>query len=295
MSLIGKRFAALRDKKHCGFIPFIVAGDPDLETTAELLSALRRLDPIAIEVGVPFSDPTADGPVIQRAAERSLRRGTNLMGIFQMLKRLPRDQAAPIVLFSYYNPILQFGIEKFARTAADCDVAGVLVVDLPAEAAAPLHKQLRRRNIDLIFLAAPTTTEQRLKQIARLATGFIYAVARTGVTGTACELADESQHLVTRIRAATELPIAVGFGITTREQARRVCRYADAAVVGSRLVAEIETASARKRSSRSSVVRAVIQCARQFVQSAREEGCAHLVPPSPGGPGAAGGDQRRVV
>jgi tryptophan synthase alpha chain len=265
MSLLRERFSDLRARNRCGFIPFIVAGDPDLQTTGRLLSALTRLDPVAIEVGVPFSDPTADGAVIQRAAQRSLRKGTDLSGIFRLLKRSRPNQLAPIVLFSYYNPILQFGIEQFARTAANHGVAGVLVVDLPAEAAAPLHQHIRRQNIDLIFLVTPTTADHRLKQIARLASGFIYAVSRTGVTGTARELADESQHLVARIRAASDLPIAVGFGIATRSQARRVCHYADAAVVGSRLVAEIEGAAAAKRSSGAKIVRSVLRCARQFV------------------------------
>lgn len=265
MSAIQERFAACRAEKRGGFIPFVVAGDPDLETTAELLVTLSRLEPVAIEVGVPFSDPTADGPVIQRAAERALRQGTTLAGIFQMLGSLPRSQTAPVVLFSYYNPILQFGIRRFVRAAADCGVAGVLVVDLPAEAATTLHQQLRRQRIDLIFLVAPTTSNQRLKHIAQLASGFVYAVARTGVTGTASALADESRRLVARIRETTDLPVAVGFGITTREQARRVCRSADAAVVGSRLVAEIESATARKAFTRAAVVRRVIRCARQFV------------------------------
>ncbi|MEP7014086.1 MAG: tryptophan synthase subunit alpha [Verrucomicrobiota bacterium] len=264
MSLLRERFDSFRREKRCGFIPFIVAGDPDLETTAELLPTLRRLDPVAIELGVPFSDPTADGPVIQRASQRSLRNGTNLLKIFQMLKRVRRNKGAPIVLFSYYNPILQFGIEKFSRAAADCGVAGALVVDLPVDAAAPLHEKLRQRDVDLIFLVAPTTTDRRLKQITRLATGFIYAVSRTGVTGTTRELADESQEIVARIRTATTLPVAVGFGISTGVQARRVCRYADAAVVGSRLVQEIEGAAAlRKRGNE--LERIVLRCARQFV------------------------------
>jgi tryptophan synthase alpha chain len=265
MSLLRERFNKLRAAQRCGFIPFIVAGDPDLPTTGELLFALTRLDPVAIELGIPFSDPTADGAVIQRAAQRSLRQGTDLSAIFRLLKQSRRHQLAPIVLFSYYNPILQFGIELFARTASNHGVAGVLVVDLPVEAAAPLHLQLRRRNIDLIFLVAPTTTDRRLKQIARLASGFIYSVSRTGVTGTARELADESQNLVARIRGASNLPIAVGFGIATRTQARHVGHFADAAVVGSRLVAEIESASAAKGSSRTRIVHAALRCARQFV------------------------------
>ncbi len=264
MSRLRESFVSRAAAGRNGFIPFLVAGDPDLETTAALLPALSALNPVAIEVGVPFSDPTADGPVIQRAAQRSLEKGTSLAEILACLKRIPPNDLAPIVLFSYYNPILQFGIERFVREADACGIAGVLVVDLPAEAAVPLHERLRRREIDLIFLATPTTSDDRLKRIARMARGFIYVVARTGVTGTARELKDESEALVARIRAITDLPVAVGFGITTGAQAKRVCRYADAVVVGSRLVAEIEEATAGRTFQRKKVVEAAVRCARQF-------------------------------
>ncbi|MBA3543909.1 MAG: tryptophan synthase subunit alpha [Chthoniobacterales bacterium] len=263
---MSESFSAASAARRGGFIPFLVAGDPDLKTTAALLPALSELAPVAIEVGVPFSDPTADGPVIQRAAQRALANGTSLNDILALLRRSSPNELAPLVLFSYYNPIFQLGVGEFARAAAACGVAGVLVVDLPAEAAGPLHTQLLRRKIDLIFLATPTTTDERLKRIARMASGFVYAVARTGVTGTARELKDESQNLVARIRSVTDLPVAVGFGITTGAQAKRVCGYADAAVVGSRLVAEIEEASGAggAAKSRADVVRAAIECARQF-------------------------------
>lgn len=264
MNRLEESFGALRAERRAGFIPFLVAGDPDLEATAAILPALSRLNPVAIEVGVPFSDPTADGPVIQRAAQRSLAQGTSLARILALLKRLSPNELVPIVLFSYYNPILQFGIEPFARAAQASGVAGVLVVDLPLEAASALHKQLRRQNIDLVFLATPTTSEARLQRIAQQASGFIYAVARTGVTGTARELRDESQELVARIRTVSDLPVVVGFGITRGAQARRVCRYADAAVVGSRLVAEIESTSAGKRCRRSELVRSVLGLAKEF-------------------------------
>ncbi len=265
MRSLQESFRRAGAKKRGGFIPFLVAGDPDLATTGALLSGLSELEPVAIEVGVPFSDPTADGPIIQRAAQRSLERGTSLAKILELLKTFHPNELAPLVLFSYYNPIFQFGIEKFARAAAECGVAGVLVVDLPAEAAVPLQAQLRRRKIDLIFLATPTTTDARLKQIARLASGFIYVVARTGVTGTARELTDESQELVRRIRALSDLPVAVGFGITTGAQAKKVCRYADAAVVGSRLVAEIEKIAAVRGVTQKKMVRALVDGARQFI------------------------------
>jgi len=263
MSQIGERFAAVRREKRCGFIPFIVAGDPDLQTTADLLRQLSKLAPAAIEVGVPFSDPTADGPVIQRAAERARKNGTTLARVLEMTAGCRVE--APLVLFSYYNPILQFGLEKFARAVARARIAGVLTVDLPAEAAAPLQAQLRRREIDLIFLVAPTTSDERLHKIAGLASGFIYAVARTGVTGTARELADESQQLVRRIRTFSDLPIAVGFGINNRAQAKRVCSYADAAVVGSLLVGAIDAELKRRGFSRVTITQRVLELARQFV------------------------------
>jgi tryptophan synthase alpha chain len=246
MSALSERFAQRRGR---GF-------DPSLTTTKKLLRALSRLDPVAIELGVPFSDPAADGLVIQEAAQRALRAGSDLRKILRMLGGIPPNELAPIIIFSYYNPILQFGLEKFARAAAASRVAGVLVVDLPAESAAALQKQLRRKKIDLIFLVAPTTSEGRLKQIAKLASGFIYAVSRTGVTGAAGELADESRALVRRVRAVTDLPVAVGFGIRTGPQARRVLRYADAAVVGSRLVAALAESGGS--------VQAAMKCARQF-------------------------------
>lgn len=264
MSALAERFAAVKREKRCGFIPFVVAGDPDLPTTGAILRELSKGEPVAIEVGVPFSDPTADGPVIQRAAERALRNGTDLAGILQMLRSIAGHAVAPIVLFSYYNPILQFGVEKFARSLRACGVAAVLVVDLPAEAAAPLQQRLRAEEIDLIMLVAPTTSDARLVQIARVARGFVYAVARTGVTGTETRGVDESRQLVARIRNATDVPVAVGFGITNREQARRVCRYADAAVVGSRIVADIERVTVGKHFTRTAVLRAVGRCAGEF-------------------------------
>jgi tryptophan synthase alpha chain len=263
MSRLDRRFAALRAEKRCGFIPFVVAGDPDLGTTPALLSALSATEPAAIEVGVPFSDPTADGPAIQRASQRALAGGATLAGVLQTLGHRPNERPIPLILFSYYNPILQFGLERFARLAAERGIAGVLVVDLPAEAAAPLATQLRRCQIDLIFLVAPTTSEQRLRRIARLASGFIYAVARPGVTGRASNNSDESKQLVARVRAVTNLPVAVGFGIRTPAHARRVCRYADAAVVGSRLVELIEAASARNL-PRARLLRQVRDYAAQF-------------------------------
>ena len=263
MRRLEQAFAALRDGKRAGFIPFIVAGDPDPDTTVELLCALSDAGATAIELGVPFSDPAADGPVIQRAGQRALTRGITLADIFGMLDKHGAKISAPLVLFGYYNPILQFGLRKFADAAQRCGIAGVLVTDLPAEAAEPLRTLLHERDIDLIFLVAPTTNDTRLRQIVQLASGFIYAIARTGVTGTHRELQDESETLVRRIRSVSDLPVAVGFGITDRARARAVVRYADAAVVGSRLVAEIEEATAGKW-RRKAVVQRITECAREF-------------------------------
>jgi tryptophan synthase alpha chain len=264
VSRLQEAFAAAREQKRTGFVPFIVAGDPDLETSAELLRALSDVGATAIEVGVPFSDPAADGPVIQRAGQRALSRGVTLHDILEMLAKHGGTISAPLVLFSYYNPLLQFGLRKFADAAQRCGVAGVLVTDLPAEAAEPLRSLLHERDIDLIFLVAPTTSDVRLQHIAKLASGFIYAIARTGVTGTHRELQDESETLVHRIRATTDLPVAVGFGITDRARARAVGRYADAAVVGSRLVAEIEEATAERKWNRKALVRRITECAQDF-------------------------------
>ena len=266
MTPLASAFAALRDDERCGFVPFIVAGDPDLGTSAAVIAALAKLGATTIEVGVPFSDPIADGPVIQRAAQRALTLGVTLSDVLAMIRSLGDSGSVPLVLFSYYNPILQFGLEKFADEAKRCGIAGVLVTDLPAEASAPLRNLLHERGIDLIFLVAPTTADARLRQITQTASGFIYAIARTGVTGTQRDLTDESELLVQRIRNVTDLPIAVGFGITKRAQARAVASYADAAVVGSRLVAEIEELTAKPRWKRSDVVTGIVECARQFTE-----------------------------
>ena len=269
MTPLASAFASLRQENRCGFVPFVVAGDPDLETTASLITALSDAGATAIEVGVPFSDPIADGPVIQRVAQRAITRGVTLAAVLEVTAQAARTSSAPLVLFSYYNPILQFGLRKFAEAARRSGIAGVLVTDLPAETAEPLRALLHERGIDLIFLVAPTTSDARLRQIAKLASGFIYAIARTGVTGIHRELTDESETLVNRVRAVTDLPVAVGFGIIKRAQARAVCRYADAAVVGSRLVAEIEEATSAPKWRRNAVIERVAACAKEFSGVAR--------------------------
>jgi len=243
LSRIATTFARLKHDGQKGFIPFITAGDPDLQTTHDLIIELAQVGTSVIELGVPFSDPMADGPVIQRASERALRHGFGLPEIFDVVRSVRTQTEVPIVLFSYFNPLLQFGLEKLVREAEHSQLDGILVTDLIPEEAERFRSLLRAHEIDLIFLAAPTSTDERLRMIAERATGFIYAVSRAGVTGARDELSAEAEKLVKRVRAISDLPIAVGFGISTSAQVRDVWRYADAAVVGSALVSEIDRAA----------------------------------------------------
>lgn len=240
MSRISETFDQLKAGGQHGLIPFVTAGHPDLRMTRRLLPALQNAGADIIELGVPFSDPIADGPVIQRSSQQALRNGVNLKEILSLVAEVRSELRVPIVLFSYINPVLQFGIEDFARTGAEAGVDGVLLSDLPLEEAAEVRNRLSKNSIDLILLAAPTSTDQRLRMIAENAKGFIYAVSRTGVTGTRAELSHQAEELVQRLRAFTCLPVAVGFGISTADQVRQVWDYADAAVVGSAIVKEIE-------------------------------------------------------
>jgi tryptophan synthase alpha chain len=234
------RFRALRERRAKGLVVYVTAGDPSLEATGGLLTALDRAGVDVIELGVPFSDPLADGPVIQRASERALRAGTTLRGILERFPHWRESVQAPIILFSYYNPILQYGLEEFAREAAQAGVDGVLAVDLSPEEASPYVSVLRAQNLDTVFLASPTSTDARLEQVARLSTGFLYLVSRTGVTGERSEISSSVRPLVERARQHTPLPLAVGFGISNPAQVRAVQSVADAAVVGSAVVHAIE-------------------------------------------------------
>ena len=240
MSRISDTFARLREEKRRAFIPFITAGDPTLDATRDLIVELARAGATVIELGVPFSDPMADGPVIQRASERALRNGVGVAEVLSVIRDARRETDVPIVLFSYYNPLLQFGAERLCAEAGRAGVDGMLVTDLAPEESAEFAATLSQHELDLIFLVAPTSTDARLSRIAERAGGFIYAVSRAGVTGVQSASSTEAERLVERVRAVSQLPVAVGFGISTREQVADVWRYADAAVVGSAIVAEIE-------------------------------------------------------
>ncbi len=246
LSRLSTTFDQLRRTGKKGFIPFITAGDPDLETTGQLLIELAHAGATVIELGVPFSDPMADGPVIQRASERALRHGFGLAEILETTARARAVIDTPIVLFSYFNPLLQFGVERLAQIASQSGIDGVLVTDLIPEEADAFSLSLRAWDLDLIFLVAPTSTDARLQLVAERASGFVYAVSRAGVTGAQASMSHEAEKLVMRVRAFSKLPIAVGFGISTAEQVTEVCGYADAAVVGSAIVAEIERTSSAK-------------------------------------------------
>ena len=244
MSRISKMFGRLRSEGKRGLIPFITAGDPDLTTTRELLNELAKTGASLIEVGVPFSDPIADGPVIQRSSMRALRNRVDVAASLQVISEARRAMDVPVVLFSYFNPLLQFGVERLGEAAQRAGVNGVLVTDLAPEEAEDFAAALARYDLDCVFLAAATSTDERLRLIADRASGFIYAVSRTGVTGEQVEVSSEAEKLVARLRNVTDLPIALGFGISTPEHVNEVCRYADAAVVGSAIVAKIEKLAA---------------------------------------------------
>lgn len=240
MNRIGKKFNQLKNENCGGFVPFIVAGDPDLETSKNLILKLAEIGASVIELGVPFSDPVADGATIQASSERALRNSTNVQNILEVVADV-RDTGCetPIILFSYYNPILQFSLEYFALEAKKTGVDGILITDLVPEEASEFREILSRKDLALIMLAAPTSSDKRLEKICEKASGFVYAVSRAGVTGARSDSSNDAENLVKRLRKFTDLPIAVGFGISSKEQVAEVWKYADAAVVGSAIVAQI--------------------------------------------------------
>jgi tryptophan synthase alpha chain len=244
-SRIAETFSRLRRDARPGLITYTTAGDPDLPRSAEILKALDRAGADLLEVGVPFSDPLADGPVIQRATERALAAGGNLRATLAMIARLRSQITAPVVLFSYANPLLRMGLDAFASQAADAGVDGVLALDLPIEEAGPFRETLAAAGLDTIFLLSPTTTDSRIRKASELGSGFLYGISRLGVTGARSEVASGAEAMVRRVRAQTTLPIALGFGISRPEHVAEVCAYADAAVVGSALVSVIADAGTK--------------------------------------------------
>jgi tryptophan synthase alpha chain len=242
VSRIADTFSRLRAANQPGLVTYTTAGDPDLERSADILEALDRAGADILEIGVPFSDPLADGPVIQRATERALAAGTNLRGVLRMIARVRPGMTAPIVVFSYANPVLRMGVEAFARDAAAAGVDGVLVLDLPIEEAGDFRETLHAAGLDMVFLLSPTTTDERIRKAAALGSGFLYGISRLGVTGARDRVAAGAEAMVRRIRAHTSLPIALGFGISRPEHVAEVGAYADAAVVGSALVSVIAEA-----------------------------------------------------
>src|SRR3981081_3379105 len=240
-SRISKRFAQLRASGELGIVAYIVAGDPSLDASLKYVLALAEAGADVIELGVPFSDPLADGPTIQRGAERALKAGTTLAGVLDLIRRIRESSQVPLVLFSYYNPFLQMGLEKFASSAASAGADGVLATDLTPEESDD-YRRILAHHLDTLFLGAPTSTDERLAKIAACSSGFLYLISRTGVTGAKDALPDDLPALIRRTRSVTQLPIAVGFGISLPGHVSVLGGLADAAVVGSALVSEIEQA-----------------------------------------------------
>jgi tryptophan synthase alpha chain len=237
---ISRLFERLRASRRAGLIAYLTAGDPTPDATPELVAALERGGCDLIELGVPFSDPIADGPVIQRASDRALRAGTTLRGVLEIARRIREKSEIPLLLFTYLNPLLRYGLDALARDAVACGIDGCLITDLSVEEAGPYVDAMRQHGLDTVFLAAPTSTRRRLELVAKYSTGFVYLVSRTGVTGEQTTLSSSVAPLVELMRVITDLPLAVGFGISKPEQVRAVGSVADAVVVGSAIVRAVE-------------------------------------------------------
>jgi len=239
-------------------IAYVTCGDPDLSTTRDIVLAAIDEGASVIELGVPFSDPLADGPVIQRASQRALRNGTTLAQVIELARDIRKRSQAGLIVFSYLNPILRMGLGKFAAAARDAGIDGALVTDLPMEEAEDYLREMRRRELATVFLVAPTSTDQRLQAIAKASSGFVYAVSRTGVTGAQRQLPDDARKLVRRLRKYSKLPVAVGFGISTPQQFAAVGEFAEAAVVGSAIVEIIERNAGREAQAVAEFVRSLV-------------------------------------
>jgi tryptophan synthase alpha chain len=251
MSRIEGRFQSLARDRRKALIPYITAGDPHPSLTVPLMGALVEAGADILELGVPFSDPMADGPVIQRAGERALKHGVGLSDVLSMVKEFRKsDAATPIVLMGYANPIEAMGVEKFVAAATAADIDGVIVVDYPPEECEQFAALAKKHGIDPVFLLAPTSTDKRIEQVARVGSGYLYYVSLRGITGASHIDLNDVAARIPRIRAATRLPIGVGFGIRDAESARRVAQAADAVVIGSRIIQEIEAGTADQAVSR---------------------------------------------
>ncbi len=240
MRRIGERFVERRRQGRPAFVAFLTAGDPSLERTVRAAAELEAAGADVLELGVPFSDPLADGPVIQRSSERALRRGVTLATVLDLVRRIRAESALPLLLFSYFNPLLQHGLARLAGEAKEAGADAVLVTDLPPEEAADWVAAARAAELDTVFLASPTSPEERLRAVAEASRGFVYAISRTGVTGERHSLSAEARPLVERLRALTDVPVALGFGLSTPEQVAEAAGVADGVVVGSALVRFLE-------------------------------------------------------
>jgi tryptophan synthase alpha chain len=240
MTRIGKLFENLKRDGHKGLIAYLTAGDPSPARTPELVEALVRGGADLVELGVPFSDPIADGPVIQRAGERALKAGTTLHKVLEIAREIRRRSEVPLLLFTYLNPVVRYGLDRLAKDAAECGIDGCLLTDASVEEAHEYVGAMHKHGLDTVFLAAPTSTERRLKLVAKYSTGFVYLVSRTGVTGEQASLSAAVAPLIRAMRAVTDLPLAVGFGISRPEHVAELATQVDAVVVGSALVRLIE-------------------------------------------------------
>ena len=236
MSRIDKRFHELKDLNEGALVCFVTAGDPDIETTHRIILQLEKSGADIVEIGIPFSDPIADGASIQASSMRALEQGVNVAAVLELVRKIRCDSQLPIVLMTYYNPIVRYGVERFAADAASAGVDGVIITDLTPEESDLWKTEADRAGINTIFLLAPTSADYRIAVVAGLTTGFLYCVSRTGVTGAQSEMGHEVRKLASKIRAKTDIPIVVGFGISRPEHVKEVCGYADGAVVGSKLV-----------------------------------------------------------
>jgi tryptophan synthase alpha chain len=264
MGRIENTFKALRKQGEKALVIYLTAGDPSLEVTREIVLGLDAAGVDCLEIGVPFSDPTADGPIIQAASQRALRSGTTLSAILDMIESIRTVSEIPMVLFGYYNPILSYGTERFAARAKEAGADGILVVDLPPEESHELRQYTDPKNIDFISLIAPTTSTERVRMIASHASGFLYYISITGVTGTAKPHVEEVATDIKRIRTVTALPLVVGFGISTPQQAKEIAPYADGIVIGSAVVRMIE-----EHSDKFDLVTHVAHYARQMKEASQ--------------------------